>query len=85
MAAVDTIENVLNSLPGYRPEWGDWEPHYYADLAIKASLRASRPAQAREILIRGLQLEPNSDQLLYLARIMAREGLLQPADLAWVR
>ena len=85
LAAIDMIENVLNSLPGYRPEWGDWTPHYYADLAIKASLHASRPAQAREILLRGLQLEPNSDQLMYLARIMAREGLLQPADLAIIR
>ena len=81
LAAIDTIESVLKSLPGFNPEW-DWTPHYYADLAVKASLRASKPGQAKEILLRALHLEPRSDQLNYLARIMAREGLLKPEDLA---
>jgi hypothetical protein len=81
MAAIDTIQSVLNSLPGFDPAW-DWEPHYYADLAVKASLRDSKPQQAREILLRALQLEPRSDQLNYLARIMEREGELKPKDVA---
>jgi predicted membrane-bound spermidine synthase len=81
-AAIDTIENVLNSLSGYRSEGADWSPDYYADLAVKASLRASNRGQARAILLRGLQLEPNSDQLGYLSRILAREGILQPSDIA---
>jgi hypothetical protein len=81
-AAIETIENVLDSLPGYHPGDADWSPAYYADLAIKASLRASNSVQARAILLRALQLEPNSDQLQYLSRILAREGILQPADIA---
>jgi hypothetical protein len=48
-------------------------PAYYADVGVKASLRASDPSRARAILLRGLQLEPDSDQLHYLERILARE------------
>ncbi len=80
LAAIDTIESVLNSLSGYEFQGADWSPDYYADLAIKASLRSSKPGQATAILLRGLQLDPYSDQLQYLARIFAREGLLQSAD-----
>ncbi len=82
MAAIDTIESVLNSLPSYHPDGMDWSPDYYADLAVKACLRASKPLQARAILLRALQLEPNSGQLQYLARIFAREGLLKPTGVA---
>ncbi len=74
--AIDTIASVLNSMPTYHPEGMDWSPDYYADLAVKASLHAAKPLQARDILLRGLQLEPTSDQLQYLARIFGREGLL---------
>jgi predicted membrane-bound spermidine synthase len=79
--AIDTIANALNSLSSY-PAEADWSPDYYADLAIKASLRASDRTKARAILIRGLQLEPQSDQLGYLSRILVREGTLQPADIS---
>jgi hypothetical protein len=82
LAAIDTIQSVLNSLSGYRLESPDWSPAYYTDLAVKASLRASRPGQARAILLRGLQLEPDSDGLQYLARILAREGVLQASDIS---
>ena len=82
MAAINTIESVLNSLPSYHPDGMDWSPDYYADLAVKACLRASKPLQARAILLRALQLEPNSGQLQYLARIFAREGLLKPTGVA---
>ena len=79
--AVETIESVLNSLPGYHSEGADWSPAYYADLAIKASLRASHPGQARAILLRGLQLQPDSSQLRYLLRICLRERILKPGDI----
>jgi hypothetical protein len=72
-AAIESIQNILDSLPGYRAEDSDWSPDYYADLAIKASLHASNPARAKAILRRGLQLEPDSDQLRYLSRIFLRE------------
>ena len=81
LAAIDTIENVLNALPGYGWEGADWSPGYYADLGVKASLRASRAGQARAILLRGLELEPNSEQLQYLARILTREGIIQAAGM----
>jgi len=82
LAAIDTIQSVLNSLPGYRPEGSDWSPDYYADLAVKASLHAARPDQAVAILLKALQLEPNSDQLQYLARVFARQGLIHAVDFA---
>ncbi|HEX3718380.1 MAG TPA: fused MFS/spermidine synthase [Verrucomicrobiae bacterium] len=80
-AAIDTIQSVLDSLPQYVQRITDWTPAYYADLAIKASLRASNPERAKMILLRGLQLEPNSEQLGYLSRIFVREGILQPGEM----
>jgi hypothetical protein len=78
--AIDSIENVLNLLTSYHAAGADWSPSHYADLAVKASLRAGRPGQARAILLRGLQLEPDSDQLRYLSRVLIREKILQPGD-----
>jgi spermidine synthase len=75
-AAVDAIESVLDSLASYSPQQMDWSPAYYADLAIKAALRASNPRQAKAILVRAMQLEPTAIQLRYLSRIFAREGIL---------
>jgi hypothetical protein len=80
-AAIDTIQSVLDSLPQYVQRIPDWTPAYYADLAIKASLRASNPERAKMILLRGLQLEPNSEQLGYLSRIFLREGILKPGEI----
>jgi predicted Zn-dependent protease len=71
--AVDTIGAVLNSLPGYHSEDTDWSPDYYADLAIKISLRLGHRAQAKAILHRALQLQPNSEELNYMSRILDRE------------
>jgi spermidine synthase len=81
-AAVENIENTLNSISSYNSDDADWSPAYYADLAVKACLRASDPRRARAILLRGLQLEPDSDQLQYLSRILARKGILQPGDVS---
>ena len=36
--------------------------------------------KARKVLLRGLQLEPDSEVMLYLARIMIREGSLCPEE-----
>jgi hypothetical protein len=83
-AAIECIENVLATVSGYRPQEADWSPAYYADLAVKASLRVPDPARARAILLRGLQLEPDSDQLGYLSRILLREKVLQPGDFVQV-
>jgi predicted membrane-bound spermidine synthase len=79
--AVASIENALDSVTNFRSEDSDWSPAFYADLAVKASLRASNPMRAKAILLRGLQLEPDSDQLHYLTRILVREKILQPSDI----
>ena len=72
-AAGKGIENALDAAAGHPSLDADWLPAYYADVGVKASLRASDPSRARAILLRGLQLEPDSDQLHYLERILARE------------
>jgi predicted Zn-dependent protease len=69
-AAVESIGEVLNSLRGDPP---DYSPDYYADLAAKISLRLGHVAQAKAIVQRGLQLQPQSDELGYMSRILARE------------
>jgi predicted membrane-bound spermidine synthase len=71
--AITSLENALNALSGFNRQDADWSPAYYADLGVKASLRLGNAPQARAILLRGLQLEPDSDQLAYLSRILAHE------------
>jgi spermidine synthase len=78
---IDGIQGALDSVFVYNAEGSDWSPGYYADLAVKASLRIPDAKRARAILLRGLQLDPGSDQLHYLSRILLREGILQSNDL----
>jgi predicted membrane-bound spermidine synthase len=80
--AVEAIKNILDKTQAYKPQTAGWSAAYYADLAVKVSLRLGNIAEAKAILLRGLQLEPDSEQLAYLSRILVREGILQPADLA---
>ncbi len=79
-AAVIGIAQALDAVRDYNPQKADWSAAYYADLAVKASLRLGNTWQAKAILLRGLQLEPGSEQLRYLSRILIREGILQPAE-----
>jgi hypothetical protein len=80
--AAEAILNVLDRAPSdYNPKRADWSAAYYANVAINLSLRLAKPAQARAVLLRGLQLDPASPQLAYLARILVREGIVQPAEL----
>jgi len=78
--AIQTIGEILDGLKSYDPQAIDWSPAYYADLAVKTSLRLDNAAAAKSILLRGLQLEPDSDQLRYLSQIMVRRGILQPDE-----
>ena len=60
-----------------------------ASVLIRRSFAASlsvlgNAAQARAILLRGLQLEPDSEQLRYLAPILVREGVVQASELELV-
>jgi len=79
--AIVAVEKILNSSENASAAKPPWSPAYYASLAAKASLRQGNSPQARKILLRGLELEPQSDQLQYLARIFAREKILQPEEL----
>jgi hypothetical protein len=82
LPAVENIKNILDQTQAYDPQTAGWSAAYYADLAVKTSLRGGNTAQAKAILLRGLQLEPDSQELAYLSRILIHEGILQAADLA---
>ncbi|HEY1662352.1 MAG TPA: fused MFS/spermidine synthase [Verrucomicrobiae bacterium] len=71
--AVNAIESILDGVQNYKRENEDWSAAHYADIAIKASLRFGDVTQAKAILARGLQMEPDSEQLQYLSRILARD------------
>ncbi len=72
LQAIESIGAVLDSLQNYRAQDSDWSAAYYAGLAAKASLHMGNVWQAKAILLRGLQLEPDSDELKYLSRILSR-------------
>jgi hypothetical protein len=72
LVAVKSIQNILNVLQGYQPQNSDWSAAHYVDIAVKECLRQGNIELARTILSRGLQLEPDSDQLAYLSRMLAR-------------
>ena len=57
-----------------------WHADYYACLGAKACLRNGDVVKARQLLLAGLRLEPNSDQLHFLARVMVREGMVSDSD-----
>jgi hypothetical protein len=79
-AAVKNIASVLNSVRDYNREEADWSATYYVNIAVIASLRLGNAEQAKAILLRGLQLEPDSEQLWHLSRIMVHEGILKAAE-----
>jgi hypothetical protein len=71
-AALATTEQLLNAAKPNQAEQEGWKADYYAALAVKASLRLGRTDEAKRVLARGLQLEPDSKELNYLSRILAR-------------
>lgn len=72
--AVASIKDILDNLQDYDPQTADWPASYYASIAIEASLRMGNLEQAKTILSRGLQLDPDSGQLQYLSRVLSRMG-----------
>jgi hypothetical protein len=74
-AAIVTTKQILDATKRYEPEVERWKADYYAGLAVKACLRLGRPDDAKQILARGLQLEPDSKELGYLSRILARQNV----------
>jgi hypothetical protein len=80
--AVADIKNTLDEIQSYNPQNAGWSVGHYANLAAEESLHLGNVAQAKAVVVRGLQLEPDSDELLYLSRILIREGILQPAEVS---
>ncbi len=78
--ALEQIREVMATTETDQLPKAGWSATYYASLATKASLRRGDAGQAKAFLLRGLQLEPDSDVLHYLGRILVREGILQPEE-----
>jgi hypothetical protein len=80
LQAIDQIEGALEKRQLGLAQQPGWSASYYAGLAVKASLRLGDAQRAQKALVLGLQLEPDSDTLQYLARVMEREGNLKPRE-----
>jgi len=72
LQAITEIEKILLDTKSYKPETAGWSATYYGALAVKGSLRRNDTPAAMRILRHALQLEPDSDVLLYLNRVIAR-------------
>jgi hypothetical protein len=72
LPAIESIKAILDSPRNYNPQDPDWSAAYYAGLAATASLRLGNVALAKGILLRGLQLEPDSEELKYYLRVLLR-------------
>jgi hypothetical protein len=81
-AAVEAIRDGLNAVRGYDRGSAGWSAAYIAYVGSEAGLRIGHAADAKAILLRGLQLEPDSEELNYLSRIMIREGTLLASEYA---
>lgn len=77
LPAIETVKRVLGAAQDYKPNAAGWSAAYYGGMAAKACLRLGRSADAKAILLRSLELEPHSVELLYLSRIMNRDGELR--------
>ncbi len=78
--AVADIKNTLDEIQSYNQQNAGWSAGHYANLAAEESLLLGNVAQAKAIIVRGLQLEPDSEELLYLSRILIREAVTQPSE-----
>jgi spermidine synthase len=80
--AVEEIANILENVREYNRQDSGWSAGYYAYLAAEVSLKLGDPARAKAILSRGLQLDPQSEELNYLSRILEREGVMKSSAVA---
>jgi tetratricopeptide (TPR) repeat protein len=78
--ALEQIQKVLETTVSNEQD-APWSAVYYTSLAVKSHLRQGDAQAAKRVLLRGLQLKPNSIILKYLQRILVREGILQPSDM----
>jgi hypothetical protein len=73
--SVEVIEKILSDLQsGLNNRPIDWSPSYFAMLAARISLRHGDLDGAQHLVSLGRRLEPQSQELLYLGRILARQS-----------
>lgn len=77
---VESMKNILDRAQAGELDTPSRPTAYYAGLAVKTDLRLGNTKQAEAILLRGLQLEPDSMELRYLSRILVRRGIFKPAE-----
>jgi hypothetical protein len=83
LQAISEIARILAGTKSYEAESAGWSATYYAGLAVRGSLRRNDIQTAKRILQQALQLEPDSDVLLYLDRVIARGVGGQSGSLAF--
>ncbi len=71
VALIETVLRARQSKSG--PAVLDWSPQAAAALAAKTALKQGAVQSAKNVLLLGMQLEPEAAELRYLARIVARE------------
>jgi predicted membrane-bound spermidine synthase len=81
--AISEIEKILLATKSYDAASAGWSATYYGGLAIKASLRRNDTQTATRILQQALRLEPGSDVLLYLNRVITRSAAGHSGNLAF--
>lgn len=65
--------NLVESMLRARSPNDDWPAGRYTALAVRTTLGTGNLEKTRSLLSLGLQWEPSNDELLYFARIIARE------------
>jgi predicted membrane-bound spermidine synthase len=75
--AIEVVKSVLGATRDYKPNVAGWSAAHYGGLAVKACLRLGNREEAKVILSRSIEMEPDSVELAYLSRIMTRDGALQ--------
>ena len=81
LQAIGHIRDILNRTGNFRAEDACWSASYYAGIAAKTALCRGDTEDAKQILLRGLQLEPDSMKTQYIGRILERLGILSASDL----
>ena len=81
LPAIEQIKYLLENAPASSFDDPTRKADYFADLAVKNALHLGRTDLARAILLRGLELEPNSKWLHFLSRVMIRDGTITAAEL----
>jgi hypothetical protein len=68
--ALLNLIGILDKVKGYQPGKTVWPAAHYAAIAARASFKQGHKDQAKAILQRGLELEPDANELAYLLRIV---------------